>query len=423
MDADGPHLQRDPSGYTPTLTPVQQPDEIVNPAILEEPSEEDEGGELRAPKKSTIPVNHTTGAARLLTAPGIRELVQDVIGPGKAIPNERYPMIQEEKRGSLRLFGRGEGTEYTPGYERSAVDHVSEGTPGDAHSETSSPAPQGEDFGQVGGLTPPTHPPASDFVRGGISSDGMPDLSQDTIWELVRSYKENINIIHPILAPRQLDRMVEMFIRELPENQARPRQITSMFVGGRLTDSPGNKRKRSPGLGEHHETPPTSHNWDARKSNHPLRTITHAIVLLVLALGKICLHKGKIPDISRETLMSTNSPLVKNGFPFSPVQQSPSMQPIPSPAEMPARSRRTSMENALVSSRDRAKPKNIDLIPGLAYFAFATDILGNQMAGNRLQHVHGNILACLYHGQLGRVLESHAYIHQACYSLEGILRK
>jgi hypothetical protein len=68
------------------------------------------------------------------------------------------------------------------------------------------------------------------------------------------------------------------------------------------------------------------------------------------------------------------------------------------------------------------KPRNLDVIPGLAYFALATDIIGNQLGGNSLQHVHVNILAGLYHGQLARVLESHAYIHQACRSLQVILR-
>lgn len=66
--------------------------------------------------------------------------------------------------------------------------------------------------------------------------------------------------------------------------------------------------------------------------------------------------------------------------------------------------------------------KNLDVIPGLAYFALATDVLGNQMAGNSLQHVHANILAGLYHGQLGRVMESHGYIAAGCRSLQVILR-
>ena len=91
---------------------------------------------------------------------------------------------------------------------------------------------------------------------------------------------------------------------------------------------------------------------------------------------------------------------------------------------MQSHSRRSSLDGVQTpSSSPRAKnAKNLDVIPGLSYFAMATDIIGNQLGGNSLQHVHLNILAGLYHGQLGRVLESHAYISQACRSLLVILR-
>ena len=62
--------------------------------------------------------------------------------------------------------------------------------------------------------------------------------------------------------------------------------------------------------------------------------------------------------------------------------------------------------------------RNMDVIPGLDYFAYATDILGGQLAGTNLQHVHAYILAGLYHGQLGRVVESFAYILQAGLALQ-----
>jgi hypothetical protein len=62
------------------------------------------------------------------------------------------------------------------------------------------------------------------------------------------------------------------------------------------------------------------------------------------------------------------------------------------------------------------------MMPGLAYFAFATDILGNQLGGNSLQHVHAYILAGLYHAQLARIMESSAYIANASRILQVILR-
>lgn len=66
------------------------------------------------------------------------------------------------------------------------------------------------------------------------------------------------------------------------------------------------------------------------------------------------------------------------------------------------RERRTSIDGAH-PARSFARPENIDVIP--AYHALATDVIDNQPAGNSLQHVHANILAEWYHGQLVRVME------------------
>jgi hypothetical protein len=64
----------------------------------------------------------------------------------------------------------------------------------------------------------------------------------------------------------------------------------------------------------------------------------------------------------------------------------------------------------------------LDVIHGLDYFAYATDILGGQLAGTSLRHIYAYLLAGLYHGQLGRVLESYAYIKEAGFALQIKLR-
>jgi hypothetical protein len=421
------------SPYSSTLgQPVTQ--ERVEP-VPGESEEEDEGGDPGPPKPPSIPVNHTTGAARLLLVGPIAEMCKDIIRQRK-IKNEKYPILQEEKRGLLRLFGRGEGTDAPPGYDKDPLtDHGgADSTPGDTHSDASSPAPAGEEWGQMGGLTPPGNPPP-EFTRGGISQEGMPDLSRDTVLDLVKSYKENMNNMHPILIPSRLDALVDRFLKDLPESQARSKQVSSLvaghgpaagFVGGgshRNPESPGQKRKRSPATGEQHEI--IQNIWDQQKPGHPFRSISTALVLLVMALGKVCQWKGKIPDVvpDKDPQDTANySPFVRNGHPPSPLQSSPAMSTLPSPQDGQSRSRRTSIEGAYGARGVSSRPKNLDVIPGLAYFAFATDIIGNQLGGNSLQHVHTNILAGLYHGQLARVMESHAYIHQACRSLQVILR-
>jgi hypothetical protein len=52
----------------------------------------------------------------------------------------------------------------------------------------------------------------------------------------------------------------------------------------------------------------------------------------------------------------------------------------------------------------------------------ATDIIGNQLGGNDLLHVQANILASLYQGQLGRVMESHGFLAAACRAIQVQLR-
>ncbi|KAG4427655.1 hypothetical protein IFR05_016861, partial [Cadophora sp. M221] len=269
-----------------------------------------------------------------------------------------------------------------------------------------------------------------ELTRGGIDSNGMPDFSRETVNDLVKSYMEHINIMHPILIKSHLDLLVEHFLKSIPESQAKPKQVSSLqvghtnysgakFVGSgcRNPESLGNKRKRSLIKGEYADP----HVIMDYKPGHPFRSIGSAIVLLVMALGKICQHKGKIPDAWHADYVYGSSPTVRNGHPPSPIQSSPGIgitSPLSEERGQP-RSRRTSICGAYPA---RVKPRNIDVIPGLAYHALATDVIGNQVAGNSLQHVHANILAGLYHGQLARVMESHAYIAAACRGLQVILR-
>lgn len=392
--------------------------------------EEEEPGPEVSPGKPTIPVNHTTGAARLLLEPSIECLIRDFDHEKLRKWKEKYPVLQEASRGVLRLYGRGEGVDRPPGYERQ-VDYGAEGTPSDAHSDISSPA--GEDWGQVGGLTPGAEDNSPPVQRGIIDIEGMPDFSRETVERYVKSYNDHLNIMHPILVPRHLDALVGIFLKSIPGSSIKPRQVETRFpmasfVGSsQHLESPGQKRKRSPGTTA--DSPEVPHNTDL-KPGHPFRSIGTALVLLVMALGAICEHKTGIPDIAKDQNddhSAAGSPQMRNSHPRSPIQASPTLSSatgLPSPQDgMFSRSRRTSSEGAHYHVKSRpSRHRNLDLIPSLSYFALATDILGNQNGGNSLQHVHANILAGLYHGQLGRVLESHSFIHNACRALQHILR-
>lgn len=58
-------------------------------------------------------------------------------------------------------------------------------------------------------------------------------------------------------------------------------------------------------------------------------------------------------------------------------------------------------------------PKNIDIVPGMAYYAKAAEILGDQGDSNDLVHAQMFLLAGLYKGQLARVKESMSWITTA----------
>ncbi|EJT68926.1 hypothetical protein GGTG_13516 [Gaeumannomyces tritici R3-111a-1] len=73
--------------------------------------------------------------------------------------------------------------------------------------------------------------------------------------------------------------------------------------------------------------------------------------------------------------------------------------------------------------RGKAMPKGIwDVIPGLDYLALATDIIGNQVGGSTFWHIYANLLAGLYYGQLGRVLESYSHILAASMKVQQLMR-
>jgi hypothetical protein len=437
-------LHASPPDQSPFPSTTSQRMASEMPVDMAETIEEEEDGPPVNPGPPSIPVNHTTGAARLLLNPAISELTRGV-QKDKIKNQENYPMLQEERRGLLRLFGRGEGPDRLPGYDRDPMTDVEGSTPtaSDTSSDAGSP---NEEWGQLGDFTPP-----GDLQHlGRINHKGMPDLAPDVVRGLVQSYLDNINNMHPIMVPAKLNNLVDNFLQTIsqpdPAAAAKLKPVVQLTGHGpgqsnpqgflvsqdRILDTPSNKRRRSDGPGDNYEQEKLPERIPENKPGLPFRTIGTAIVLLVMALGDICQVKGKIQDCARthESENSVGSPAIRNGHQSpSGLQSSPWMSTVsglPSPEDAERthpRSRRPSVE-VVFQSRNTpgAKPRNLDVIPGLKYFAFATDILGNQAGGNSLQHVHANILASLYHGQLARPLESHAYLHQACRSLQVILR-
>ncbi|KAF1979810.1 hypothetical protein BU23DRAFT_106344 [Bimuria novae-zelandiae CBS 107.79] len=297
------------------------------------------------------------------------------------IPIEQYPMLLEQDRGLLRVWGVGEGHDLYDGAH-------GPGSPENYNdSDGSSPASTKEG---LWGCPPADHQspntvngdlPRYDHV-GGLGPDGKPDFRSNTLWSLFYSYQENIHNLHPFVNPAKLRKMFQEF-EDVYSADPRSSALSPAAASGRLNG--GVKRKRSGGLyGDAYGVAD-----DIARGNieHSLR---NAIVLLVLALGKVCNFKGKLPHPHSDKALA-NSAL--RGY----HRDSP-----------------RSVYDSFGSETTTTCQRNIDILPGMAYFSYATDILGNQNGGNTVAHAQAMLLAALYLGQFGRVLESWSWTNNAC---------
>ncbi|KAH7009415.1 uncharacterized protein B0I36DRAFT_356649 [Microdochium trichocladiopsis] len=415
---------------------AMDPDKAERTIRIWEHNDSDEKPGPPVAGKTKLPANHTTSAGLLLKWESIRRLVAPHLAAEHIGYVEEFPIRQERARGLLRVCGAGEGS----GGGHAPADHTDQPADNimtdfqDDSSETQSSALKSEVWGQTGRLSP-----ASGMTLNGgvIGKDGNPGFSHSTVWKYVTSFKENILNMHPVMILEELDALVVLFLKEIPQHTQQSsvrsssnpkfvRQPTSAAAS--LPEAVGAKRKRSPGG----DDPLPSFN--IFKPGHPFRSITSAIVLLVCALGKICLHKQRIPDIVTEQgeAQPHRSPSMRNGGAMSPIHGSPpgfishsQSSGLPSPQDpydraMP--SRRKSMQGNGTGVRPTPIKRNYDVIPGLEYFALATDILGSHLGGISLKHVYAWVLAGLYHGQLARAVESWAYIEQGCTVLQEVMR-
>lgn len=232
------------------------------------------------PRPPALPTGHTIASGHLLMWPAIRNLIIPFLKPEEVMWIKTYPLHWEENRDFLQ-------------YQR---------IPAGAASS--------------GGMLSLTASTCS-IPR----VDGTLDFDAEKVWVYVASYKDHIQIMHPLIAPLRLDALVVSFL-----NHVGPQQ--------------------------------------------PQRSIQHAIVLLVLALGRSCIARDqKLPEGTS-----------KHGSPIS----------------------RNSLSPMMAASLN----KGYGNTSAFDYFAYATDILGNQFGGYELQHAQAHVLASLYYGQLGYAIAS-----------------
>ncbi|OAA76963.1 hypothetical protein LEL_06647 [Akanthomyces lecanii RCEF 1005] len=394
--------------------------------ILPEDEEETEPGPPPPLGEPAIPMNHTTLAGLLLNWPSIQELTKHhVEREGVGYVGE-YPISQEQNRGLLILYGRGEDNRMSRKQREREHDQQSVDMPDDSSDSPSpSTATEAADWGTLGGQSPYDQ---VDYRSGVLGPDGNPDFSEKNVWSYVETFKENILNLHPIVQPPILDQWVRQFLESLPlqGNKQSSKTSTAWAVSSSM-ESTGSKRKRSspaPDSMEMSASSPTS------RVGRPNRTIHTALVLTVLALGKVCQHRDYVPDALHvgDPMPHGTGRFHLNGIPQSPKGSPPGdtsrsqTSSIASPRDQDRsyHSRRSSLAG---NTRPGLLKKNYENIPGLEYFAFATDILGNHLGSyNNMKNVYADIFAGLYQGQLGRPLESFAFVHRASHKLQVIMR-
>jgi hypothetical protein len=404
--------------------------------VMAEDEPETEPGPPVPPGEPAIPINHTTLAGLLLNWPYIRDIAKPHLETQGIRYATEYPISHEQNRGVLIVYGRGEDSH--PSRHAKEVPYHGQLDMADDSSETTSPSPAA-DWGHLGGLSPADQ--AVEYKGGVLASDGNPDFSEHKVWEYVKSFQDNILNMHPIIQPKVLNEWVQHFLDTLPSRSTQWRlhkPSKGAFAVGTpaantAMETTGLKRKRSPAP-EGFEAPSTP---GAGRSGRPERSIHNALILTILALGKICQHKERVYDaVHQVDPMPHGSPSARNGVPPSPTQGSPpslSAQSYPSGGlaaspkepERGFQSRRSSTHGGSTgtSRSGYGLKKNYEAIPGLEYFAFATDILGNHTgAYKNMKNVYALIFAGLYHGQLARPMESFAFIHQANHKLQVIMR-
>ncbi|OHE91477.1 hypothetical protein CORC01_13210 [Colletotrichum orchidophilum] len=389
---------------------------------------DDPPGPPVAPGAPSIPANHTTRADTILFWPGVKEITQGILEKENVKYPQEYPIAQEEKRGVLRLYGRGEGSGQDPsrGVQNIPASEAfgTMDTLDDNFSETGNSPSPGEAWGQVG-----VPSPSSVGYSSTTLVDGAPDFSEEKVKSYINSFENHILSLHPIILPGDLRNLVRRFLDNIAQNEKKAKPTApgvAKFVAPTSSyPEMSNKRKRSsPALDQPEETIQVS-----KKPGRPHRTIENALVLVILALGKICQHQSKIPDLPRDMVEhSQNSPMNRNGYPSSPgAQASPPSYSAHSQSPKEQANSHSSRRPSLQGSGSSVKPgslkRNYDIIPGLEYFAFASDIMGNHMAGWTMKHAQTFIFAGLYHGQLGRVLESDAMFFNAARALNMIMRR
>ncbi|KAJ5591682.1 uncharacterized protein N7459_002051 [Penicillium hispanicum] len=387
----------------------------------------------------SIPVEHTTAAHKLLMWPSIKRLLY----PHEY--DEDYVMRLEEERGLISVFGQGEISQSADDTQLPMTPPMRDGASYDEKRIDGDGTYQGQ------GLPSPE-------AEAEIDRYGLLRLDAKTARRYYQSYLERIHKLHPFMDQNELSRNLEVFIRCYCPRSSSPTDPPNTLC---RENSRGAKRKRS--LDELQGVRGGSVD-PASASSRPRvgRNIENAVVLLIFALGAICETKSPLPgpimnekvDYRRQHIPGPLPPLPSqqpaNGthaahgvlspansdsaLPIStsfyptpihsmsqsfPLPHQSSTHSLPSSAIQP----RKSFSRRTISKDEFGNVQNLQVIPGLALYGYATGILGYLQGGIELEHVQAALLAGLYAGQLAHPFQSHGWICQAARACQVLVRK
>lgn len=352
--------------------------------------------------KFAMPLKHTTAVHHLFDWASIKTLLP-------RNQSNSYVMDLEVSRGLLRFYGCGEGEDKGDGHEGAPSPTGSISSDGRRmDEETSSASP----YGVWGNGQLPTPQALADnhIARehpGGLSPRGGLMLDSQAVDTYFRSYMDNMHILHPFLEPKVLRQMIHTFKKKYSWDFGPKHAIVGSKRKREATDSPTPTDAED--MGPHQNRIAGRANNSAVNSANIEHSVANAIVLLVIALGRVCAYRQPLPGPASTSAMHTSTPHSMHW----------TMSDLPFPKSAPT----SPFSNQLhlngnntmaVSSPSNPQGKNMDVIPGLSYYAVAADILGELPGGVDVSHIQANLLAGLYMGQQARILPSHYYISVAC---------
>ncbi|KAG8532589.1 uncharacterized protein KY384_002466 [Bacidia gigantensis] len=420
----------------PFITPKDHKVDDASPHSSFHTSTSESSGKENLPsveRQNAIHIEHNTAAQKLFRWPSIYALLQRCKGFDFSEAFEDYVFKTELNKGPLHLYGRGQGPDNetnrsSPSSVGPSAAVASPATSAnsvlsDEASDASSPA-SSIDLIWGHGFNPFVGDSTRESVMGGLCADNTPKLDSRTVNNLHQSYLQNMQVMHPILDENVLTKIMEQFKRRYsgPAESGSSKAAFAVPAPNAnvdaLRDSTGFnkpiKRKHSDqqfwGEGGTGQAP---------LNPKPMleRSPTTALVLLVLALGKICDSRdwlqGPIAVSRKEQTNPTGISYAGSTGTDSPPPQAIRLSPSVNPAASPAGLARNHLSPRSSVSDLPPRQKNLDIIPGLAYYAQATDILGNMTGSHDIAYVQCCILAGLYAGQLANSVESLAWIQCA----------